>query len=307
MEKLQTQNAVYGKSLIASQREEFIWSNKWIRGELPNMHLELAGITYSHEQYQIIRKGDPYQLYDAMYVIEYVVSGKGYIEAKGSKSAVKAGDIYMIDCRIPHRYYADRDEPFEKKWMNLRGRYINAMAPLLLGDNPYVVMPLGEEAERHMERMHDRIRRTSSADSEQMLTELMRWLFELYMMMERYRCKATESLARLDRIVRYIEQNVCLDIRVRDLTEYFYISSSTLYRLFMNAYGMSPKDFILYKKVEAAKRLIVDGELTIHAIAAVLKFYDTHHFFRVFRQYTKISPTAYRDLAAHGATEEIPQ
>lgn len=296
-----TQSAFYpGQVLVQTDRtkETFIWANKFVCRELPVFYLDLAGITYADPQYLISRAGDGSHFCDDMYVIEYVMSGKGYIEAKCGRTQVKAGDLYIVNCHMPHRYYADRDDPFEKKWLNVRGSFMTAMAPLFLRDEPYAVLPLGEEAGKIMEEIHDRIRRTAPADSDEMLGDVMKRLLDLLLLAERYRRERQSDLSQIDRIVQYIEQNICLDIHVTDLMEYFYISSSTLYRLFMTHFGMSPKNFIMYQKIEAAKRMIAEGDSTFHAIAAVLNFYDSHHFFRVFRQYTGMSPTEYKNLPA---------
>ena len=280
---------------IDRSREELIWANKFIYNELPLIYLELAGTTYSDKNYYVGRTGDVLNPYSNLFVIEYVTSGKGYVEAKGVRTQVSAGDIYVIDCRASHRYYADENEPFEKKWINVRGTFLNSVAPLILQENPYTVCHVGDEGGAIMESIHEKIKATTPADSESMLSYVMQRILEIVALIDRIRRSDGDDLPVIDRVVRYIEQNICLDLRVNDLVEYFYISSSTLYRLFTSAYGMSPKDFILYKKIEAAKRMIADNESTFNMIAAVLNFYDSHHFFRVFKKYTGMSPTEYKN------------
>lgn len=292
-------------SRIDRDREELIWANKFICNELPLFYLELAGITYSDENYLISRRGDIRNPYNNLFVIEYVTAGKGYIEAKGVRTPVCEGDVYLVDCRHSHRYYADEKDPFEKKWINVRGTFLNAMAPLIFQDNPYVVIHLGQEGGQVMEAIHHKIRAATPADSEMMLAYIMQRILDLFLLIDRERKNEVNTLSQRDRIVRYIEQNICLDLHVTDLVEYFYISSSTLYRMFTSSFGMSPKDFILYKKIEAAKRMIADNESTFNMIAAVLNFYDSHHFFRVFRKYTGMSPTEYKNSVLAVSEDEM--
>ena len=276
-------------------KESFIWTNKFLDEEIPVLHLELAGITYADKNYLVRRIGDVRNPYNSLFVIEYVVSGKGYIEAKGVRTAVKAGDLYIVDCRIPHAYYSDPEDPFEKKWLNIRGRFMNAVEPLIFRGDPYVVMPLGDDASKLMEDIHERIRRTTPADSDEMLSYVMKRILDLFIFIENYRKIQKDELSKPERIVRHIEQNICLDISVNDISENFYISSSTLYRMFKSSFGISPKDFIMKKKIEAAKRMIADNDSSISTIASALNFYDSHHFSRTFKKYAGMSPTQYKN------------
>ena len=94
-----------------------------------------------------------------------------------------------------------------------------------------------------------------------------------------------------------------------DLCEHFYISPSTIYRHFVTSFGVSPKEFIMQKKIEAAKRMIATNESTLQSIATVLHFCDSHHFFRCFKKYTGMSPSEYRGrlLSDSIKDETLPQ
>ena len=295
-----------GFSRINANKEEFIWANKYRASTLPLFHLELAGVTYADPSYRLVRDSDPHHHSENMFVLEYVTAGKGYIESRGVRSELCAGDLYLVDCRFPHRYFADEEEPFEKKWLNIRGSLLNAMAPLILQETCYAVLPLGEGAGSVMDEIHRRIRCATPADSEAMLTEVMKLILELFMMMDRYRRDAQQNSSQIERIVSYIEQNICLDIHVSDLVDYFYISTSTLYRLFINEYGMSPKEFILHKKIEVSKQMIAEGDSNFQTIATVLNFYDAHHFCRVFKRRTGMNPTEYRAGLASETVNSAP-
>ena len=220
---------------------------------------------------------------------------------------MKAGDFYVINCKHPHCYYANEKDPFTKKWINVRGRFLESMEPLLLQGKAYTVLPLGEHAGQVMDDIHKKIRRTTPADSEEMVSYIMKRILDLFLLSERYRQEEMERLSRHEQIVRYVEQNICLDLHVGDLCEHFYISQSTLYRYFLTSFGMSPKDFIMQKKIEAAKRMIAANEHSFRSIASVLHFCDSHHFFRSFRRYTGMSPSEYRATVLGEATEESLQ
>lgn len=294
-------------SRVDRSREEILWANTfWEIRRRPTLWVDMAGITFRDKNYFIARGGSPDTVSYDLFVLEYVTAGKGYLEAMGDKTEVKAGDFYLVNCKMPHCYYSDERDPFEKKWMNVRGSFLEALCPLILQGKPYAVLPLGEHAGQIMDDIHKRIRRTTPADSDQMLAYIMKRILDLFLLADRYRIEELEQLSQEEQIVRYIEQNICLDIHVNDLCEHFYISASTLYRHFMARFGVSPKEFIMQKKIEASKRMIAANESTLQSIAAVLHFCDAHHFFRCFKRYTGMSPSEYRTMILSPSEDERP-
>ena len=296
------------RSRVDRSREEIIWANTFCETRRrPTLWVDMAGISFRDKNYYISRAGSPDTVSYDLFVLEYVTAGKGYIEAMGTKTEVKAGDFYMVNCKIPHCYYSDEKDPFSKKWINVRGSFLESMEPLLLQGKPYAVLPLGDHAGQVMDEIHKKIRRTTPADSEEMTSYIMKRILDLFLLVDRYRREEMERLSRQEQIVRYVEQNICLDLHVGDLCEHFYISPSTLYRYFMASFGVSPKDFIMQKKIEAAKRMIAANESTFRSIASVLHFCDSHHFFRCFRQYTGMSPSEYRvEVLGEERLNEVP-
>lgn len=279
---------------IDRSKEEIIWSNTlWDRRRRPVLWVERAGTTFPDKNYRIARRASGLNSC-SVFVFEYVCSGKGYIESMGEKTEVGAGDFYLIHGKFSHCYYSDASEPFEKKWINVRGSFLDALEPMFLQGKPYMKLALGESGEQVMDAIHQRIRRATPADSEEMLTDVMKHILDLFLLCDRFRSEEMEKMSWEEQIVRYVEQNICLDLHVQDLCQHFYISPSTLYRHFTTQFGISPKDFIMKKKIEASKRMIAANESTFQSIATVLHFCDVHHFFRCFRNETGMSPSEYR-------------
>ncbi len=282
-------------SRIDRSREEIIWANTFGESrQRPTLWVDMAGTTFRDKNYYIVRAGITDAVSHDLFVLEYVTAGTGYVEALGERTQVKAGDFYLINCRFPHCYYSDPKDPFEKRWINVRGSFTDALCPLILQGRPYAVLPLGDPAGQVMDEIHKKIRRTTPADSDQMLSFTMKRILDLLLIADRYRARETEMLSREEQIVRYIEQNICLDLHVADLCEHFYLSPSTLYRRFMAQFGVPPKEFIMQKKIEVSKRMIASRESTLPSIASVLHFCDAQHFFRCFKAYTGMSPSEYR-------------
>jgi AraC-like DNA-binding protein len=66
-------------------------------------------------------------------------------------------------------------------------------------------------------------------------------------------------------------------------------------RTFRGIKGVSPQEFILGARIEAAKSLLQDFSHPVWRIAELLGYRDTYFFSRQFRQKAGVPPTAYRE------------
>ncbi len=281
------------KAYHNSFKESIIWKNPVLNFGTDIINIELAGITYPDKNYMMHRTRRTKRLFDNLFVIEYVTSGVGYIEAEGKRATVSEGDLYIIHRHTVHTYYADKDTPFEKKWINVSGTYINALSKVFFDKGPFTVLHLGEQAEHIMDEIHSLLC-ADSRDSIYVNEMSMQLLLKLFLLMDAHRRESLRTLTQFEQISEFIAQNLATELTIPAICDRFYISSATLYRMFTANTGMSPKAYIQSKKIEAAKRMIAANDSTFNIIAASLGFYDSHHFFRVFRSVTGQSPSEYK-------------
>ncbi len=274
--------------------EKRIWSNMRGISQPDLLRVEMAGITYPDKNYAIRRTRRSKRVYDDLYVIEYVVSGIGYIESEGLRKSVGAGDLYIIHRRTVHTYYADKQQPFCKKWLNVSGRFMWAMQEAFFDEGPFTVVNLGESAERIIDGIH-KLLGEADEDTDVLRAEVMRQLLELFLLIDGHKRALRDEMTPYEQICEYIEQNICNDLNVSVIASKFFISPSTLYRMFVSNAGVSPKEYIVGRKIALAKRMIGANDATFNDIAASLGFYDSHHFFKTFRAVTGQSPTEYRN------------
>ncbi|MFF4486864.1 AraC family transcriptional regulator [Streptomyces sp. NPDC001544] len=69
-----------------------------------------------------------------------------------------------------------------------------------------------------------------------------------------------------------------------------------LVRAFSGAYGIAPHQYLMSRRVERARRLLLDG-LPPGEVAAVAGFYDQAHLTRHFRKLVGVTPGRYRRRA----------
>lgn len=102
--------------------------------------------------------------------------------------------------------------------------------------------------------------------------------------------------AVIEPAVQYIRTHYVADkIEIPYLAQLCGISESYLKQLFVASYGLSPKKYVIRRKMEHAIELINSKLFTISEIAEQLGYENVYYFSRVFKETFGVSPTHYRE------------
>lgn len=99
----------------------------------------------------------------------------------------------------------------------------------------------------------------------------------------------------LEEIRDYVRLHYQERLSLEDVAERFYLNHTYLSEMFREKFGMN---FVQYKnevRIEQAKMMLIDTELSVSQIAAQCGFDNTSYFAMVFKQLTGQSPTQYRN------------
>ncbi len=102
----------------------------------------------------------------------------------------------------------------------------------------------------------------------------------------------------LKRIYEYVDGHLEKSISLEQLAEQSGMSRFYFSRLFRNSTGQTPSQYVTRRRVERAKQLLTDGDLTLRAIATATGFSSQSHFCAIFKAKTGATPAQYRLLAS---------
>lgn len=123
-----------------------------------------------------------------------------------------------------------------------------------------------------------------------------------------YRKHASKQLSRSEydmRIARMRTANKILNLihehygeplSTADLAERLFLSESHLCRLFKQAVGMSPMEYVNKFRVDKACVLLKNTDESISEIARAAGFENLNYFDRIFKRYKNISPGNFRKI-----------
>jgi AraC family transcriptional regulator len=106
------------------------------------------------------------------------------------------------------------------------------------------------------------------------------------------------SGSRLKRVLSLIEDQLAEDLAMEQIAAVAGISASHMGKLFRRSMGTSVHQYVIQRRVERAKNLLMQSELPITAIALAAGFAHQSHMARHMRRALGLSPQAVKHLLA---------
>lgn len=97
-------------------------------------------------------------------------------------------------------------------------------------------------------------------------------------------------------VIRYIDENLAGAIECRDLARLVGLSRSYFARLFKDAFGEGPRAFVIRRRVEMSKALMLQTSQRLCDIALAAGFADQSHMTRQFHLIVGKTPSAWRRM-----------
>ncbi len=95
-------------------------------------------------------------------------------------------------------------------------------------------------------------------------------------------------------LVQQIDGNFKQMLTVFELTKQTNYSYSVLYKAFSARYGITPKKYLTYKKMEYACECLTVQACKLEQLAEQLNYASAYNFSRAFKEYVGVSPSEYK-------------
>lgn len=230
------------------------------------------------------------------YVLEYVRSGKGYIEINDEKFVVNAGDAYLLYPETKQKYYSDKNIPFKKYWVNFVGsdidRVLDALKIKDINHFPkcnlmsYFIQLYSLE-ESYMNSLDFSYYAYSTIIS--MLVEMKKSIVA--------NKKGNDTA---DRIKEIIDNHISENIKVLDICDELKMCKSSIINIFKNKYHITPNKYKYIKKMDVAKNMLLNENISIKQISISLGFNDQYHFSNSFKKQFQMYPSEFRKMHFKG-------
>ncbi|MBR6555973.1 MAG: AraC family transcriptional regulator [Clostridia bacterium] len=231
------------------------------------------------------------------YIVHYVLSGRGTFNGR----EVAAGQGFFVKPGMPEHYGAAAEEPWEYVWFMSGDRRLEPLFETI--DAAGGIFRPADVTAACKAKGYIFSVKNGTRDPYEML-EIFVSLYRSLPRKDTADRYVSAPEAYLSAAEKYIEVNIAGRITVEELASFVGISQPYLFRLFKERYGLSPKQYIDARKMDAAKELLRRTDLTVTEVAASVGFRDVLHFSRFFSGREGISPSEYRRIKARQKTED---
>jgi AraC family transcriptional regulator len=116
--------------------------------------------------------------------------------------------------------------------------------------------------------------------------------------------KVTGGLSpyKLRRTTAYIKDHLEQELSLATLAAVGKVSPAHFARLFKHATGLAPHQYVIARRMEQAKRLLIETDLSLSEIGLQVGCANQSHFTALFRSHASLTPKAYRD---HTKSEDL--
>ena len=227
------------------------------------------------------------------YLITYVCEGEATLSVGGRRLSLGAGDAYVMFPESGASYTTAPRRPWSIRWVTVTGAQLQTLLPLLgfTEENPVHRVADPERVETLLKTLFNQAMKADVAGK----IAGMALLYELFSCLAP-RAAAPIQNSRIAEAVGYINRHYAEELSVNALAERVHLNGNYFSKLFTTQVGISPQRYIARLRMEKAKELLRYTELAVGEIAIAVGMADALYFSRAFKQYTGLSPSAYRHL-----------
>lgn len=233
------------------------------------------------------------------YQLLYIASGKGYFYFKGSENAtvVTKGNMVLFRPKEPQVYYYYAVDKTEVYWVHFTGwkveeyldRYElpkeeNVFFTGVSPDYPWIYNQIIRELQLQRENYEDMIRL---------------FLRHIFLTINRYikegKQTKNDTINDIERAVHYFNENYSKPISIEQYASEHLMSVNWFIHNFKNVMKAPPMQYIVSLRIAAAKGYLENSNKNITEIANTVGYDNALYFSRLFKKYTGMTPSEYRE------------
>ena len=253
------------------------------------------------------------------YLFHYILRGRGKLmwqDAKGREhgAQLRAGQGFLISPGQITTYVADDRNPWEYCWLEFDGlRAKESLEITGLSVNHPVYDPVHHEFEEKMRDEMLYIVRNKKEAPLHIIGHLYLFIDALIRSVRDYKPSAGKMKDYyIKEALAFIEHNYMDDISVEDMAEGLSLNRSYFGKIFKEAVGKSPQEFLICYRMIKAAELLKLTHYSINEIGYAVGYPNQLHFSRAFKNVYGASPRKWRnansiqDLSLSREQEDAP-
>ncbi len=228
-------------------------------------------------------RADPY------FRFYYVLDGQVSLAFADQNYQLQPGRVYIIPTNRPFRYVAPSN--FTHYWLHFCSSQLEKLDYF-----QHVREELAVEDTCTL--MQEFIRLAECGEGVDVLMNadiiLRRLLLPFMRKMPENDYEQARKIGKYSHIIDYINRNIARDIAVTDLAAMLRMNYRDFSADFHRTFRITPKQYICNRRIDTAKALLLNTDMTIKQISSETGYDNEFFFYRLFKKYTGQTPTYFR-------------
>lgn len=222
------------------------------------------------------------------FLMLYLTRGHMHFTVPAGSFSLRAGQLALVDCRAPHAFATDG--PAASVWLHFDGPLARPFYEEILSmrdGRQTMDLPPDSPVVQGMEALVDSVAEGTGSEASRSV-QLYRILCALlFPPQDRQDDPVADAMA-------YIQRHLSEPLPVPALAAAVGLSPSHFTRLFRAATGLSPHEYLVLRRIDAAKHLLLTTSLPIREIACRTGYRSEVNFIISFTGKVGLSPTTFR-------------
>ena len=230
--------------------------------------------------------------------ILYIYSGQGRYILDRQEYDVKEGDIVICNAKTLHGDSTCEDHKIESyccaftntELLNLDKNHTTPIITLANHKENISIM---------FKLLHDIYSQEGGNKkivAENIAKSIFYYIYDIFEHIDCNYKKETKKETLVKNIAQYIDENYMNNITLKEISEVFFISPSSLSHIFKDETGLSPMQYVINRRIGQAQSLLIDTNIKISEIEESLGFSSSCHFSALFKKHVGVSPKGYREI-----------
>lgn len=240
-------------------------------------------------------------------LILYTLEGEGYLKYKNLETFIPKNCIAVINC-YHYQYYANLNtNNWDFLWIHFSGKCASEYVDLINEDGLQIINLSNRLDFRQSFDKLQNLENSTDAYAGLYLSEILdHVLSRLIILSHNFYAQNSrpEHKIGIEQAISYIRQNYNQPITLDELAQISRLSKFYFIKIFQQFTGSTPYQFLNLTRINQAKRMLLETNLSVNEIALATGFSDVKNFIYAFKKTAQTTPLKFRKFST-GQTNEI--
>lgn len=231
--------------------------------------------------------------------IIYGESGEGKLTVDGRTYDIAPGTCFYLPKGVPHDYWPVGEEEWYTNWLCFDGSCLEqTLENLGLMTACVVELPDPTRFDALFKNIFSELHADHVFGQLRASPYVYRLLTELHLIKREQIEQQYHRTPKLDPVLEYIEQHLAEVITLEELAAQMSLTPQHFCRVFKDAVGERPFQYILKRRIQTSKRYLVRPEMRIAEVGQKVGIENSSYFCYNFKRLEGMTPTEFRAMYA---------